>query len=66
LRYAGLSLSLNSDDPPYFATSIGREYLIGSEFFGLDVEALKLITIEALKYSFANHQTKKELITRVV
>jgi len=40
--------------------------LIGSKFFGLDVEALKLITIEALKYSFANHQTKKELITRVV
>ncbi|MDP6672371.1 MAG: adenosine deaminase [Arenicellales bacterium] len=66
LREAGLSLSLNSDDPPYFATSIGREYLIGSKFFGLDVEALKLITIEALKYSFANHQTKKELITRVV
>ena len=32
-------MTLNSDDPPYFATSIGREYATAAEDFGLNEKA---------------------------
>ena len=35
LRAAGCKVTLNSDDPPYFWTSLKREYEIGRDEFGL-------------------------------
>ena len=35
LREAGIPLTLGSDDPPYFGASVGGEYAIAREHFGL-------------------------------
>ena len=36
LRDAGVRVTLGSDDPPYFGCSIGSEYAVARERFGLD------------------------------
>ncbi len=35
LKKAGCKVTLNSDDPPYFWTSLKREYDIAAEHFGM-------------------------------
>jgi adenosine deaminase len=62
---AGCSVSLNSDDPPYFATSVGREYAVAAEHFGLGREDLMNITRDAIEASFADDETKSRLRARL-
>ena len=40
LQAAGCKVTLNSDDPPYFWTSLKREYDIAPEHFGMDDKPL--------------------------
>ncbi|TGT92720.1 adenosine deaminase, partial [bacterium M00.F.Ca.ET.155.01.1.1] len=40
LQAAGCKVTLNSDDPPYFWTSLKREYDIAAEHFAMDDKAL--------------------------
>lgn len=58
---AGCRVTLNSDDPPYFATSIGREY----DLAGLDRAALIDITRTAIGAAFADRATKAALLDRI-
>jgi adenosine deaminase len=53
LRAAGVKVTLGSDDPPYFATTIGREYEVAQEHLGCDVPALSDMTRNALDAAFA-------------
>lgn len=62
---AGLSLSLNSDDPPYFNSTIGGEYQIAQDQFGLSEADLVCITREAIKQSFADAETKQALLAQI-
>lgn len=62
---AGLKVTLNSDDPPYFATSIGREYALAMDRFGLDAAALGSITCTALEAAFVDEATRTRLLARV-
>ncbi|MGB1347181.1 MAG: adenosine deaminase, partial [Pseudomonadales bacterium] len=41
---AGISVSLNADDPPFFATTNGAEYQNGVDHFDLSIEQLKDIS----------------------
>jgi adenosine deaminase len=52
LRAAGVPVTLGSDDPPYFGTTIGREYEIAHEFLGCSVQDLQEITETALNAAF--------------
>jgi len=61
LREAGVPLTLASDDPPYFDATIGGEYAVASEHFGLDREALLGITRTAIGASFADADLKRRL-----
>lgn len=65
LREAGCRVTLNSDDPPYFATSIGREYATAAGDFGLDEAALRAVTRTALEAAFVDGQTRAGLLARV-
>ncbi|QPC86468.1 adenosine deaminase [Mesorhizobium sp. NBSH29] len=65
LREAGCKVTLNSDDPPYFWTSLEREYLIGKENFGLDASALTKITRTALEAAFVDRKTKAALLAKL-
>ncbi|WP_159587018.1 adenosine deaminase [Chelativorans xinjiangense] len=65
LYAAGCRLSLNSDDPPHFHTSIGREYAVASAHFGLDETALTAVTRTALEAAFVDEETRRALLLRL-
>lgn len=65
LRKAGCKVTLNSDDPPYFATSLKREYDIGRTEFGLSDRELTAITRTAIEAAFVDRKTRNALLKRL-
>ena len=65
LREAGVPLTLGSDDPPYFGASVGGEYAIAREHFGLSDDELVGITRTAIDASFAEPALRDLLMTRL-
>lgn len=65
LRRAGCRVTLNSDDPPYFHTSLKREYDIAREHFGLNDAALKSVTRTAIEAAFVDKRTRETLLARL-
>jgi adenosine deaminase len=63
LRAAGIPLTLGSDDPPYFGASVGGEYAVAREHFGLDDAELLAITRTAVEASFAEPELRSKLLT---
>lgn len=63
LREAGIPLTLGSDDPPYFGASVGGEYAIAREHFGLGDEELVGVTRTAIEASFAEAALRDRLLT---
>jgi adenosine deaminase len=45
---------LGSDDPPYFGTTIGREYQLAHERLGCTLDDLRAITETALDAAFSD------------
>ncbi len=58
LYEAGVKVTLNSDDPYFFDTSIGHEYKIAQERMGMTEEDLNNITRIAIENSFADNEIK--------
>lgn len=65
LKEAGVKMTLNSDDPPYFNTTIGQEYAIAKHHFGLSDAQLRELTRNGIRASFASAATKAELMAKV-
>jgi adenosine deaminase len=65
LRAAGVPLTLGSDDPPYFATTIGREYEIAAEHFGLTPDELLAVTQTAVRAGFAPDLVRQSVLKRL-
>jgi adenosine deaminase len=65
LRAAGCKVTLNSDDPPYFRTSLKREYEIAAECFGMSDKALAAVTRTAIEAAFVDRKTKAALLARL-
>jgi len=61
LREAGVPMTLNSDDPGMFATTLNDEYLVASQVFGLSRVELVGLARTAIDVSFAGEQTKSAL-----
>jgi len=61
----GISISLNSDDPPFFNTTVGQEYQNSAKNFNLNVKDLKQISLMAMEASFADIKTKSRLIEEI-
>ncbi|OCW58063.1 adenosine deaminase [Hoeflea olei] len=62
LRVAGVRVTLSSDDPPHFGTSVGREYRMAAEAWGYDRAALTAITRTALQAAFIDEDTRAFLL----
>jgi adenosine deaminase len=65
LRAAGVRVTLGSDDPPYFATSIGREYEIAREHMGFGDDELLEMTRNAVDAAFADQTLRAKLRARL-
>ena len=65
LRDAGVKVTLNSDDPPHFDTTLGKEYAMGQQAFGLSDAELVEVTRTALEAAFVNEDTRRQLIAKL-
>jgi adenosine deaminase len=64
-RKAGCKVTLNSDDPPYFWTTLKREYEVAAEHFGLSPKELSAVTRTALESAFVDRKTRSALLARL-
>jgi len=60
----GVKVSLNSDDPSFFNTTVAHEYQIAHEHFSLDRQQLLKITTDAIQAGFMDDNTKVELLKK--
>lgn len=65
LRAAGVRHSLNTDDPPFFHTSVGEEYRVARDELGLDDAELVAVTRMAIEDAFCDAGTRARLLARL-
>jgi adenosine deaminase len=65
LRRAGVRVTLGSDDPPYFGSSVGGEYEVARERFGMTDAELLEVTRTAIEASFAEPELRALLLQTV-
>ncbi|HQF03918.1 MAG TPA: adenosine deaminase [Phycicoccus sp.] len=58
LRDAGVIVTINSDDPPMFGTTLNREYEIAADLLDLDEQGLRDLATTAIDVSFAPDDVK--------
>ncbi|WP_068083397.1 adenosine deaminase [Polycladidibacter stylochi] len=61
LRQAGVKVTLSSDDPPFFHTTLGKEYVQMTEVFGWDQLVLAEMTANSIAAAFCDDTTKAKL-----
>lgn len=61
----GLKVTLGSDDPSFFRTTIGREYGIAKQHFGLSDKDLLRLTRNAVEEAFVDEDTRAQLLRKV-
>jgi aminodeoxyfutalosine deaminase len=62
---AGVPVSINSDDPPMFGTTLTREYEIARELLGLDDAGVADLARAAVKHSFAPDALKTSILSEI-
>jgi len=65
LRKAGVRITLNSDDPPFFRTTLGKEYKNTAATFGWSDPEMADITRTAIEAAFCDDSTKQRLLVRL-
>ncbi len=60
----GIKVTLNSDDPPFFHTSLGQEYAVAATQMGFSDTELNIMTMTALKAAFVDEPTRRRLLDR--
>ena len=65
LKAAGVRVCLNSDDPPFFHTSLAREYEIASKEMGFSDAEIDAMTRTAVEAAFLDEDTRAKLLARL-
>jgi len=65
LYEAGVRVTLNSDDPPFFHTSLAQEYDIASSVMGFNDDDINGMTRTAIEAAFVDEATRQALISRL-
>ncbi|HXZ81573.1 MAG TPA: adenosine deaminase [Terriglobales bacterium] len=60
----GLMVTLNTDDPEMFLTSLNREYRLAQEMFALRDEDLRELAMNSFRASFLPEERKQEYLNR--
>ncbi|HET7762102.1 MAG TPA: adenosine deaminase [Phycicoccus sp.] len=58
---AGVTVTVNSDDPPMFGTTLNREYEIAAGLLGLDATGLVDLALAAVRVSFAPEDVRRRV-----
>ena len=64
-RDAGVTITVNSDDPPMFNTTLNREYEIAADLLGLDEDGVAALARNAVRASFAEEALKTRLLGEI-
>ncbi|MEI5672651.1 MULTISPECIES: adenosine deaminase [unclassified Nocardioides] len=64
-RDAGVTVTVNSDDPPMFGTSLNREYEIAADLLGLDEAGLADLARTSVRASFAPEDVKTRVLGEI-
>lgn len=59
---AGVRVTLNSDDPPFFHTSLAQEYEIAAHAMGFSDGEIDRMTRTALEAAFVDEPTRERLL----
>jgi len=62
---AGIPVTINSDDPPMFSTTLNTEYAVAAELLGLDEVGVADLARAAVRESFAEDGTKTALLAEI-
>jgi adenosine deaminase/aminodeoxyfutalosine deaminase len=62
---AGLMVTLNSDDPAFFGSSVENEYRLAQEIQGFGREELKTLAANSFRASFLPEARKREWLSRI-
>ena len=62
---AGVPVTINSDDPPMFSTTLNNEYLVAAGLLGLDEAGVSDLARAAVRASFAEDGTKTGLLAEI-
>lgn len=58
---AGVPVTINSDDPPMFGTTLNQEYAVAADLLGLDESGVADLARAAVEHSFAPDDVKARL-----
>ncbi|HMK31064.1 MAG TPA: adenosine deaminase [Terriglobales bacterium] len=61
----GMMVTLNTDDPEMFLTSLNREYQLAQQIFGLSDRDLRALAINSFRASFLPEERKQEYLALV-
>lgn len=61
---AGVRVCINSDDPPFFHTSLAHEYDVAASVMGLSESQINAMTRTALEAAFVDEPTRAALLAR--
>jgi aminodeoxyfutalosine deaminase len=64
-RDAGVTVTVNSDDPPMFGTTLNREYAIAADLLGLDEAGLAELARTAVRASFAPEDVRSRVLGEI-
>ncbi|WP_133127520.1 adenosine deaminase [Legionella nagasakiensis] len=62
---AGITISLNSDDPPFMRTTLAQEYAHVQEAYGYSDETMERITAMAIQRAFVDEETRQALLDKL-
>jgi adenosine deaminase len=62
---AGVPVTINSDDPPMFGTTLDAEYEIARDLLGLDDAGVAELARVAVRKSFADDAMKRDLLAEI-
>ena len=62
---AGLFVTLNSDDPPMFGTTLSNEYLVAGRELGLSAAGLAGLAANGVRASFLDDASKESLLGEI-
>ena len=65
LAAAGVPVSISSDDPPMFSTTLGHEYAVAAELLGLDTAGIADLARAAVRQSFADRPTQVRILAEI-
>ena len=62
---AGIPVSINSDDPPMFSTTLNHEYAVAAELLGLDRDGVAELARAGVRQSFLDDAGKAKIIAEI-